>query len=97
MFSSNTAMAAGACSVMSRMTFHASTQEMDPSFRLLRRKVEQGAGAVNGRIERRPGGLAVVIAPSGRFPLHLKFGSRSPDSSAFTAGQVKRQVRPEDA
>ena len=58
---------------------------------------EQGAGAVNCRIERRPGGLAVAIAPSGRFSLHLKFGSRSPDSTAFAAGQVKRQVRPEDA
>ncbi len=36
---------------------------------------EQGAGAVNGRIERRPGGLAVAIAPSGRAAIALLFAA----------------------
>jgi len=43
------------------------------------------------------GTLSLPVAPSIRFPLPQKFGSRSQRSSAFAAGQVKRQVTPEGA
>src|SRR5260370_25196011 len=41
--------------------------------------------------------VALTVAPSPRFSLSPEFCSRSPGSSAFAAGQVKRQVPPEAA